>query len=96
LYQIGVFFNFAYYSGIYMIIAKNQGCFNFINLGDMPHRLGQMTQFAFSVGLLDFQFFGVEIYWVSPAPPWRDWVDWIHWVCEDRWEFRLFVVNPYR
>ena len=33
LFQVGVFFNYADYSGSYMSIGKNWGNLNFINFG---------------------------------------------------------------
>ena len=40
LYQIGVLFNFAYYSGSYIIIAKNRGCFDLIKVGGYAPPVG--------------------------------------------------------
>jgi hypothetical protein len=40
LYQIGVFYYYANYSGTYKFIGQNRNCFNFMDLGDMPHQVG--------------------------------------------------------
>ncbi len=47
----------AYYSGSYMFISKNWGCFNLIYLGDMPHPVGAYPPMCFFSGFAELSGF---------------------------------------